>query len=121
MQPQLAQWLSNWLPYDLVQRFRQIGRLEILEEAITLNREWLQILPATHPDQLIFLNHLGEALHLRFEQSGHYKDLEEAISLNRDALELYPPLHPLRSNILSDLGNALRKQFLQSEIGRAHV
>ena len=78
-QPQLAQWLPNDLPYDLVNRFLQIGRLEVLEEGITLIRERLKLWLAPHLERSIDLNNLGWAVSIRFEQLGEYEDLDEAI------------------------------------------
>ena len=85
MQPQLAQWLPNILPHDLFHRFEKIGRLELLEEAITLNRERLKLWPAHHPKQSVVLDNLGWALLKQFEQLGQHNDLDGAILLHRQA------------------------------------
>ena len=106
MQPQLAQWLPDDLPYDLFQRFEQIGRLELLKEAITLNQERLKQWPVHHPKRSVDLYNLGWAVFRQFEQLGQHKDLDEAILLHQQALELRPAPHPDRSKSLSSLAAA---------------
>ena len=113
MQPQLAQWLPDHLPNDLCERFEQIGRLELLKEAITLYQEWLQLWPAHHPKRSVVLNNLGWALLRQFKQLGQHNDLDEAILLHRQALELRPAPHQDRSRSLSSLASALNLQFKQ--------
>ena len=93
MQPQLARWLPDNLPHDLRERFDQIGRLELLKEAITLNQERLKLWPANHPKRLVVLYDLGWALYRRFEQLGQHNDLDKAILLHQQALELRPAAH----------------------------
>ena len=114
MHPQLAQWLPDNLPYDLCEQFDQIGRLELLKEAITLNQEWLKLWPANHPKRSVVLYNLGWAVYRRFKQLGQHNDLDEAILLHRPALELRPAPHQDRSSSLSSLACALHLQFEQS-------
>ncbi|KAF8509622.1 CHAT domain-containing protein [Gautieria morchelliformis] len=90
------------------------GRHEDLEEAISLHREALELLPAPHPLRSYPLHNIASALWTRFKQSGRHEDLEEAISLHREALELRPAPHLFRSSSLNDLASALSTRFKQS-------
>jgi len=60
-------------------RFRQYGGHEDLEEAISLRRAALELLPTSHPDRFASLDHLANVMFLRYEQSGRHEDLEEVI------------------------------------------
>ena len=77
-------------------QFERSSQLKDLEEAISLHREALDLLLASHPRRSGSLNNLASASKTRFELSGHLEDLEEAISLHRGALESFPVLHPER-------------------------
>lgn len=57
--------------------------MEDLEELITLNREALALRPAGHPNRLISLINLANAVMNLFKQTGQGEDLDECITLNR--------------------------------------
>jgi tetratricopeptide (TPR) repeat protein len=94
--------------------FRQSGRVEDLEDAITYHRQALTLRPPGHPSRSTSLNNLATALSTRFEQSGRVEDLEDAITYHRQALTLRPPGHPSRSTSLNNLATALSTRFQQS-------
>jgi hypothetical protein len=50
------------------------------EESVALHRQALELRPALHPDRLISLNDLGNALDLQFQKKGQPSDLVESIS-----------------------------------------
>ncbi|KAF8488619.1 hypothetical protein JB92DRAFT_2756991, partial [Gautieria morchelliformis] len=56
-----------------------------LEEAISMHREALQLLPALHPVRSTSLNDFALALWTWFKNYGRQEDLEEAISLHPHA------------------------------------
>ena len=100
----------------LFNRYRQLGRMECLEESITSSRQGIDAIdlcPIWKPHRSAFLNNLGIAVHTRFEQSGRMEDLEEAISCHREALALRPHGHPDHSGSLSSLGSVLSTRFQQ--------
>ena len=76
-------------------RFRQLGRMEDLEEAITCHRQALVLLPYRHHSRSMSLNNLANVVSTRFEQLGRMEDLEEAITCHRQALALLPHGHSL--------------------------
>ena len=70
---------------------------------MSLLREVLELLPATHPSRPISLNTIANTLLVRFEQSGQRDDLDEAMSFHQEALELRPTSYPDRSMSLNNL------------------
>ena len=58
----------NNLGNALWTRFKQLGRIEDLEEAITCHRQALALRPHGHPNRSYFLNSLATAVCTRFEQ-----------------------------------------------------
>jgi hypothetical protein len=100
----------NNLAFALWTQFKQGGQQSDLDEAISLQRQALEL---PHPNQSNSLNNLASALWTRFEQEGQQSDLDEAISLQRQALELQLPPHPNRSNSLNNLASALWTRFKQ--------
>lgn len=61
----------------MVQAIRPIPGLD---EAVSLQREVLKLVPTPHPDRFMSLNNLASLLITQFEQSGQREDLDEAIS-----------------------------------------
>ncbi|KAF8512788.1 CHAT domain-containing protein [Gautieria morchelliformis] len=98
----------------LLARFQQSGGDEDLEGAIYLQRQALELFPASHPHRSSSVSNLATALLTRFEQSGQHEDLEKAISFHREALELRPAPHPDRPVSLTNLATALLTRFEQS-------
>ena len=87
---------------------------EVLDKAILLAREALDLHPRGRPARSMPLNNLASYLSNRYEQLGAMEDLDEAIVLGREALELHTPGHPLRSNSLNGLARYLCNRFTQS-------
>ena len=104
----------NNLANSLHTRFKQSGRTEDLEDAISFHRQALTLRPPGHPGRSTSLNNLAVVLSTRFEQSGRVEDLEDAISFHRQALTLRPPGHPNRSYSLNNLAHVLSTRFEQS-------
>ena len=95
-------------------RFKQLGKVEDLEEAILSHRQALALCPPGHPNRSSLFMNLANALSTRFHQLGKVEDLEEAILSHRQALALCPPGHVNRSSSLMNLANALLTCFKQS-------
>ena len=94
-------------------RFKQLGKLEDLEEAAVFHREALELRPPGHPLRYSSLESLATSIQTRFEQLGEVKDLETATALHREAVELCPPGHPNRSDSLNNLAGTVRARFEQ--------
>ena len=101
---QLLHYLSDAF-YD---RFKQLGRMEDLEEAIRCQRQALALRP---PDRSMSLNILAFFLRTRFKHLGRMEDLEEAITCDRQALALRPHGHPDRSMSLNNLAISVSTRF----------
>ena len=91
--PGRARSLGN-LACFLHARFKQLGTLPDLEEALALGRNVLERCPQGHPYQAGSLGDLARSLHARFQQLGTLPDLEEALALGHNVLELCPQGHP---------------------------
>ena len=85
-----------------------------LKRAVSVHRNVLQLLPASHPDRFMCLNNFANTLCRLFELSGGRDDLEEGVLLHREALELRPSYHPDPSMSLHNLAKALSTWFEQS-------
>ncbi|THH04718.1 hypothetical protein EW146_g10105 [Bondarzewia mesenterica] len=105
----------NNLASTLSTQFGQTGQLGDLEEAISFDRQALDLRPAPHPDRWISLNNLATTLWTRFGQTGQPGDLEETISFHRQAVELRPAPHLHRWMSLNNLATALSTRFKQTD------
>ncbi|KAF8127388.1 hypothetical protein EV363DRAFT_1344622 [Boletus edulis] len=83
-------------------RFKHLGELRDLEDAIS-----------THRDAPGFLNNLGLSFITRFLRLGELRDLEDAISTHRDAVHLTPDGHPDKPGFLNNLGLSFNTRFLR--------
>jgi tetratricopeptide (TPR) repeat protein len=104
--------LSN-LRIGLQARYDWLGRLEDLDEAITVGREATEQSRETTPEDLAsFLALTAQSLVNRFERSHQVPDLEEAIEKLRESLALAPE----EPDILCLLGTSLRYRFGVSNV-----
>ena len=94
-------------------RYKQLGGVEHLDEAIVLGREALDLRPQGHPGRSMSLNILAAVLSARYKQLGGVEHLDEAIVLNREALDLRPQGHPDRSMSLKNLADDLYTRYEQ--------
>ena len=62
-------------------RFECLGQLSNLEDAISRQREAVDLTPRDHPQKPMFLTILALSFRNRFERLGELSDLEEAVSL----------------------------------------
>ncbi|KAF8132951.1 TPR-like protein [Boletus edulis] len=121
-------WVAlNKIASRLSTRYKQLGRVVDLDEAIVLDREALELRPNGHPDRSMPLNTLAKhsnfarkdtliaPFHLstRYNQLGAMADLDEVIVLDREALELCPQGHPDRSMSLNNLAIRLWTHYNQ--------
>ncbi|KAJ3504358.1 hypothetical protein NMY22_g17951 [Coprinellus aureogranulatus] len=90
-------------------RFRLQGRVRDFEESIHLPRSAVSLRPPGHPERILALNNLANALRadsIRRSFLPSWRnglDLEETISLYREVLALRPPGHPNRAASLHSL------------------
>jgi CHAT domain-containing protein len=94
-------------------QFEQRGEISDLEEALTLERNALELLPQGHPDRARSLDNLARYLHARFHQLRTLSDLEEALALQRNVLEVLLQGHPDRAHSLGNLASSLHTRFQQ--------
>ncbi|KAI6023729.1 hypothetical protein BKA83DRAFT_537638 [Pisolithus microcarpus] len=92
-------------------RFTKGGKLNDLDEAITLLREVLELRPSGHRARPSSLQELALCLLNRYDSQGAVADVEEAVTFARAALELRPPGHPDRAVSLFDLACNLWRRF----------
>jgi tetratricopeptide (TPR) repeat protein len=111
--PDRANLLDD-VAYACMTRFERLGDPSLLEEAVELHREALDLRPSGHPDRPESLNVLGCALSTRYELFGDLESLSEAIKLIRQALDLLPTGHRDRSASLNNLALTLVTTFEQS-------
>lgn len=81
---------------------------DVIAEAISLQREVLELRPPGDLSRDDSLHHLAEFLLRRYEQTGDEKDLGDAIRLNREALECRPPSGTMRNATLTNLATCLQ-------------
>ncbi|KAG8221724.1 TPR-like protein [Butyriboletus roseoflavus] len=94
------------LAISLGNRYKQLGLMGDLNEAIVLNRSALQLCPPGHPSRYKPSNTLAALLGTRYNQLKAMEDLNEAIALHQDVLVLCPLRHrdrPWCLNILASL------------------
>ncbi|KAH0825948.1 TPR-like protein, partial [Lanmaoa asiatica] len=103
----------NNLAFRLSTRYKQLGAMGDLNEAIVLDRDALALCPPGHPDRSTSLGNLAVHLSTRYNQLGAMEDLNEAIILNRNTLALRPPGHPDQSMSLNNLAGCLSTRYKQ--------
>jgi tetratricopeptide (TPR) repeat protein len=104
---------AQGLGYSLWARYAQCGDLNLLDEAIELEREALDLHPPGHPDRAVSCANLGDSLRTRYEQCGDLGLLDEAIELDREALALRPSGHPDRAVSCMSLAVSLHVRYQQ--------
>ncbi|KAF8431596.1 CHAT domain-containing protein [Boletus edulis BED1] len=114
MQRHRDRWVTvtlNKFASRLSTRYKQLGRVVDLDDAIALRREALKLRPQGHPDHSVSLTNLTVCLSTRYGQLGAMADLDEAILLGREALELRPQGHPDRSMSLISVALHLSTRY----------
>ncbi|PVF92658.1 TPR-like protein [Serendipita vermifera] len=91
--------------------FRQHGKLERLEQAISQYRTVMEVIPEDDPKVPGVLNNLGISLQNRFEQVGCLEDIDEAIERLQIAILLTPDNDPNKPTGLTNFGCALFRRF----------
>ncbi len=84
-------------------RYRETGDPTALEEAISLARRALGLVPVAGPSYQNIASNLAYRLSGYFEISGDRAALDEAIELAREAVALTPAGHPDRPGRLNNL------------------
>ncbi|KAF8548447.1 hypothetical protein OG21DRAFT_1423050 [Imleria badia] len=93
-------------------RFKHLGELSDLENAILTHRDAVELTPHGHLEKPRLLTNLGNALFTRFQRLGELIDLEDAISRQKDAADLTPDGHPDKTTSLYHLGHSFIARFL---------
>jgi tetratricopeptide (TPR) repeat protein len=102
------------LAVSLYHRYMENGNMALLDEALALEREALELRPEGHPKRAFSCGDLAVMLKARFHQTGHTALLDEALELKREALRLRPEGHPERAFSCASLANTLRMRFNQN-------
>ncbi|KAI0253847.1 hypothetical protein BJV78DRAFT_1274349 [Lactifluus subvellereus] len=95
--------LLNNLAASLINRSKKFGRMDCLEEAISLSRSALRLCLRGHPRRQVSLRGLTNAMYERCLRTDSIEDLEETINLERESFALTPPRHPMRTQMLYNL------------------
>ena len=103
----------NTLADHLSARYKKLGVMEDLDEAIVLDREALNLFPQGHHDRSTSLSNIADHLSSQYKQLGAMEDLDEAIGLVREALDLCLHGHPDRSISLNSLADCLSSRYNQ--------
>ncbi|QRV96044.1 CHAT domain protein [Ceratobasidium sp. AG-Ba] len=123
-----AMALNKRLQYPLFDLFKTLGslldlRFEVrgaigdIDEAIEISKQALEVIPKDnsllegHPDQLGYLNDLGNAWYRRFERLGELVDIDQAIGYQSRAVKLTPDGDTQRPGRLINLGNSWQRRF----------
>ena len=101
----------NSLGVSLMTRFERLGQLTDLEDAISSQRDAVDLTPPGHRRKPIYLNNLGISLMIHFQRLGQLTDVEDAISRQRDAVDLTPHGHIQKPIYLNNLGNSFLTRF----------
>ncbi|MBX7554253.1 CHAT domain-containing protein [Streptomyces sp. tea 10] len=96
---------------DLLRAYERTQRRELLEQAVSVMRTLITMLPEEHPARAAVLNSLGSSLRSLVERGGDAGLLEEAVRASRQAVAATPGEDPDRALYLNNLGSHLRFQF----------
>lgn len=80
----------NNLGVHLSVRYKQLGAMKDIDQAIVLGLQVLDHCPEEHSARSSYLNNLAAHLSERYDKSGVMEDLDAAIVFNREALKLRP-------------------------------
>ncbi|KAI0252441.1 TPR-like protein [Lactifluus subvellereus] len=95
-------------------RFNIEGRLEDIEESISLFRHIITLVPPSTDEYRIITYNLADAWKRKFKQTDESEHLTEAISHYRAALASCPLDHPSRRFYLRNLAEVLMSRFERS-------
>ncbi|TDL15147.1 hypothetical protein BD410DRAFT_733111 [Rickenella mellea] len=95
-------------------RFRQLGEMADIEQAILNHERAIQLTPDGDPDMPRCLIDLGNSFSTRFEWRGESEDIANAISNLQRAIQLTPEGHRDKPSYLSHHGSALSTRFKHS-------
>ncbi|KAI0252085.1 CHAT domain-containing protein [Lactifluus subvellereus] len=104
----------NGLADALRCRFEVGGRLEDIEDSISLLRHVITMLPPATDDYYLIANNLANAWRTKYEQTDESEDLTEAISHYRAVLTSCPLDNPSRPSCLRSLADVLTSRSERS-------
>jgi hypothetical protein len=99
------------LAFSLHIRYKHTGDAAVLDEAINLEREVLDLCPAGHPDRSRSCGNLAVSIWTSYKLTGDVRLLDEAIDLKREALGLCPAEHPDRFMSCTNLAASLQTRY----------
>jgi tetratricopeptide (TPR) repeat protein len=97
----------------LEHRFKRLGEITDINEAVYAWQKSLDLTPSNHADRYPALIGLGATLTHRFGQLGDVADIDKAISAQRQALELVSDDDSKKAVVLMSLGTSLKARFQQ--------
>jgi hypothetical protein len=94
--------------------YDRTGDVALIDQAIELQEEALDLQPGRHPDRAGSCASLAVSLLRRYHRSGDIMALERAICLDQEALDLHPAGHPARAASCVHLAISLRSRYNQT-------
>ena len=105
---------QTWLCNALLKRFQPTANVEILERAITLSENFLNLTPQ-HDEELPDMYALRcSALHLRYRVNNDMSDLNEAILLAEKSVSAAGPFKHVQAERLHTLSRALIDRIIET-------
>ncbi|MER7693828.1 CHAT domain-containing protein [Streptomyces sp. NPDC097610] len=99
---------------DLLRAYERTQQREMLEQAVSVMRTLIPMLPEEHPARAAVLNSLGFSLRRLVDRGGDAGLLDEAVRVSRQAVAATPTENTDRVLYLNNLGSLLRLQFERS-------
>ncbi|KAJ7855436.1 CHAT domain-containing protein [Mycena leptocephala] len=111
-------WVLSGRGDSLGTRFRRLGDLSDLGEAISMYRGALALPPSdqdlqTTGNRVRCLSNLGHVLAIRFENLGNLGDINESLQAARETVELLPADDSFKARCLANFGTCLQRRFEQ--------
>jgi CHAT domain-containing protein len=100
----------NYAAMTFFSRYKALGDLHDLNQAIRLWRESIQQAPPDSPDLPALLNNLGDGLYECYKRTGRQADLEQSLESYRRALQ-QTTTDSSRAKLLNNMGISLRAHY----------
>jgi tetratricopeptide (TPR) repeat protein len=99
------------LAISLTILYKRTGDVSVLDKAVDLQREALDLCPVGHPHRAMACEHLATSLIRCYERTGDASLLDKSIDLEREALDLRPAGHPDRALSCGNLPTSLLRRY----------
>jgi hypothetical protein len=97
-----------------VRLFQDTGGAEYLDSAVSLLREVLAGTDSDHPDWVLALGNLANALRMRYAATGARDDIDEAVRLVAEAMTTLPTDHEKRAGVILNGARVYMDRFTQT-------